>query len=664
MRVGYNTKPYEKNMEVYQSWSGGLNTVSAPDNMLDSELADMLNRDITERGSLRRRTGLTKIRQAGGGANGFISGYTQGYFRYVKSDGTYDEIFAVNGFLYKNTSGLPVTITNLSGNTFQNTRPVSAVQVGSILYIATGTKLCQYDGTTFKVVDAYLPTTMEMTDVGVNAISATPTAHVTDTIGSVPSIDYVYVADTANGNIPMQTGAINKTLTLAVYGTKISGESYEYATQIRKASNSDLTPTDPTTGFKTLGTGNTITVPKATVAGDFEIRVIMRKVGTSTLLADYRFQFTINKTQKVSKDAAGTNTIHNCNRMLIYGSRIFLYGDTVQQDLVYISQVGQYNYFPALLTLQFANPRREGITQILPYRNGLLVFSKTSTQYLTGTSPDDYTRRILHTDLGCISSHGAAVMKNHVAFLSTEGIMALKTVSFTDDKATVEKIDTKIANQVTQDPNAISWFEDNQYKIIFPSTDTRLRFYQDIGAWVKDYSIKFNFTRMAFFDGVVYGLYNGYLYKFDSTVYVDDDYTYQDYFETKAFNMSQPYHPKKLKELHILTAPEGQTLHGVVQVYADEVAVMGVDNQYASINDQGQVVWNVDFEENVTIDSGGTVFGSWVLGQSTFGAVNYALMKFRLTGKCLRSHVKFVGNSANPNHVIGFAYVFKTKRPS
>jgi hypothetical protein len=61
MRTGYNTKPYEKLMETFQRFDGGLNTMTAPDNMSDSELADMLNEDIGERGSLKRRHGMKKV---------------------------------------------------------------------------------------------------------------------------------------------------------------------------------------------------------------------------------------------------------------------------------------------------------------------------------------------------------------------------------------------------------------------------------------------------------------------------------------------------------------------------------------------------------------------------------------------------------------------------
>jgi hypothetical protein len=51
--------PYEKHMEGYNNFSGGLNTVTASDNMNDSEMLDLTNVDLGERGSLRRRTGMS-----------------------------------------------------------------------------------------------------------------------------------------------------------------------------------------------------------------------------------------------------------------------------------------------------------------------------------------------------------------------------------------------------------------------------------------------------------------------------------------------------------------------------------------------------------------------------------------------------------------------------
>jgi hypothetical protein len=269
---------------------------------------------------------------------------------------------------------------------------------------------------------------------------------------------------------------------------------------------------------------------------------------------------------------------------------------------------------------------------------------------------------MLHTDIGCISSKGAAVMKNHVAFLSMQGIYILKTSSTTDDKATVEKIDSKVANLVPLDTNAVSLFHDGQYQIIFPSLKMRLRYYQELGAWTRDYSDKFDFTNMWNIDGTIYAQRSEMVYLFDPSLYTDDHTIYTNSFESKAFSLSQPYHKKKLKEFHLLTAPKGQSMKSSVQIFSDENIVTGGEEGYASINAEGEVVWNVEFEPNLDIPSG-TAFGNWNLGASSFGAANYAKKDFRLTGKCLRTKMKLINDEPKENHVIGFAYVFKVKQP-
>jgi hypothetical protein len=577
------------------------------------------------------------------------SGTSQGYFRYYKSDGSYDEIVAISGQLYKNTVLLP--ITGLAS--FQATKQIEAVQYGGTIYFATGTKVVQYDGTTCKVVDAYLPTTQEMTVIGANALATDPEAHLQDTIGLVPAIDYVYPTK--------PSGVVNTAITVKIFYTKISGESYESSVQIQKAS---ATTDFPAPTVFASRTDFSLTIPKGVgTAGDYVIRVSMRKVGTSTILSAYDLDYKVNKVADTNSKKSTSSTIHSCTRATVYWNRLVLYGDPTNPALIYISQVNTPNYMPALLTIEFDNPRREGLTQILPYRNGLLAFTKTSTQLLTGSSPDDYVRRTLHTDLGCISPKGAAVMKNHVAFLSMQGIYVLKTSSTTDDKATVEKIDGKIANLVSLDSNAIALYQDGQYQITFPSSNLRLRYYQDIGAWTKDVSERINFTNMWAIDGTTYAQYSEMVYQFDGSRYTDDYTTYTNSFESKAFSLSQPYHRKKLKELHLLAAPKGESMLSSLQVFSDETIVAGEDNGYATVNDDGEAVWEVQIEPNLTATPSSTVFGAWKLGESPFGEVDYVKKEFHLTGKCLRTKVKLVNKEPKENHIIGFAYVFKAKKP-
>jgi hypothetical protein len=51
-------QPYRKQMDAFNNFSGGLNTVTSSDKLLDSELINLENIDLSERGSLKRRTGM------------------------------------------------------------------------------------------------------------------------------------------------------------------------------------------------------------------------------------------------------------------------------------------------------------------------------------------------------------------------------------------------------------------------------------------------------------------------------------------------------------------------------------------------------------------------------------------------------------------------------
>ena len=47
-----------KHMEAFKNFIGGMNTMSPESAMQDSEVAELVNMDISERGTLTRRTGM------------------------------------------------------------------------------------------------------------------------------------------------------------------------------------------------------------------------------------------------------------------------------------------------------------------------------------------------------------------------------------------------------------------------------------------------------------------------------------------------------------------------------------------------------------------------------------------------------------------------------
>lgn len=57
-RGNMNPQPWVKHIEVYNSFSGGLNTTSDFTKMKDTEVAELTNMDITPRGTLQRRAGM------------------------------------------------------------------------------------------------------------------------------------------------------------------------------------------------------------------------------------------------------------------------------------------------------------------------------------------------------------------------------------------------------------------------------------------------------------------------------------------------------------------------------------------------------------------------------------------------------------------------------
>lgn len=59
-RQQYKVAPYIKHLEVFNDFSGGLNTVTTNDKLRNNELPNITNLDLGDRGSLKRRDGMVK----------------------------------------------------------------------------------------------------------------------------------------------------------------------------------------------------------------------------------------------------------------------------------------------------------------------------------------------------------------------------------------------------------------------------------------------------------------------------------------------------------------------------------------------------------------------------------------------------------------------------
>ena len=170
-RQSYYTDPAKKELGICQDFSGGLNTTTAHDNMRDNELTKLVNMSFDERGALSRRTGISN-HTAAPIADASLA---QMYFRFYKTPSTYDELVAVDGKIYVNG------VQKATG--LQSTRMMGAVQWYQKAFIATGSGLYEWDGTTMNPVAPYAPQPLEALYIGTNAIAPNPDAFLSDGTG-------------------------------------------------------------------------------------------------------------------------------------------------------------------------------------------------------------------------------------------------------------------------------------------------------------------------------------------------------------------------------------------------------------------------------------------------------------------------------------------------
>lgn len=611
-RGNYYTDPASKHLEVFLSFPGGLNTMTAEDNLDDRELPGLVNRVLLPRGSSKRRGGMVKV------MNGTAAGLGQGYFRFYKADGTYDQIQAIGGNIYLN--GVE-TITGL-----QTGRDMEAVQFGDKLYIATGSGLYQYDGTTIAKVTAYKPQPLEALYVGTNGLADNPNDYLQDgTSSSVVSI----LGVTSN----KRYGVAGEKTLFTAYVNKPSDSTVEYKYERKKV-------VDPYDKWETSRDWNTTKehYMDFTNAGEYEIRISARRQGQTVVDSFWSVpKYVVKATNDPANEAIPATTIGQCNRIMLHWNRIILYGDPTQPDVIYISHLNNPAYFPMPNSLRFTNPKREGLMALVRFRDIVVAFTKSSIQALYGKGPNDFRRVTLNTSVGCIAPKTAKAFGNYIGFLSYEGVTVLKSLGYSEELANVKVVSENIQDEIDLVTDACGEVYDGQYHIVFPSKSKRMRYYYDRDIWAKDESTKFNFAELYAYDNELFGVSkaDGTVLRFDDMVFTDDGYVFQDYLETKFLTFNQPFNRKKIREMHLLTGVVETATTVSLDFYTDNTLVLTKDLIL-------QPTTGIQSQINGTVSD---------------------RHEIKVAGKGRAVKVVIRHSEANEFHLLGMAFVFKLKKP-
>jgi hypothetical protein len=260
--------------------------------------------------------------------------------------------------------------------------------------------------------------------------------------------------------------------------------------------------------------------------------------------------------------------IWSCNKVIEHFGKLMVWGSTQMSSSVFYSFPDRPTYFPSKFYLDFKNDDNDPVEAVTPYMNILVVQTEETTWGVRGNSglidsPSPYISFSINPTVGTIAYKSVRPVRNHLFFLSKQGVIALKSLYAADEQYNIEFVDRNIRNIVPQDTQAVGIQYDNQYWLNFPQERITLRWYIDKKAWVQD-----KYQSWNQFNGVLkYQIKDGKLefitkpsrflstenlgfYKIgvDDALPTDLGRPILAKFETSFLNQNYPFHPKNYKE--------------------------------------------------------------------------------------------------------------------
>jgi hypothetical protein len=552
------------------------------------------------------------------------TGDTQGMFRYYTDTG-YQDIVAINGKLYVIVDNLTYKKLPITGlRNFQTTKTIEAVQYRDKLYIATGSGIVIYDGTSAYMMTAYVPNGLEALYIGTNGYAVDPSNYLQNTVGVGVAVLGVTVDN--------RYGVTNQNITFTAYTQAPVGTSLEFLFETKK-----IVDTTYTTA-QNWSTSNVL-VKSFPSADDYMIQVSVRVAATTLTLNQYVVpKYTVSATaNQKQEDDIDYDNLSSCNRIFVHYDRLFIYGDDKHLDYLYISHLNNFTYFPRTNTIKVTDPLRGKLQSVVRYKNFLLCFTNGSIQMLEGISPTDYTITPVHTTLGTVHGHSVQILKNYVAFVGNDnGVYVLRSFNYaSDDKLNVERLDDDIRDNITSlidtSSKVLSTMTNNQYFLYIENDNQNYvyRYYYEYGVWVRD-KIDLSFKTLNTLDNnvVACDTNNGVVYKLTSNVFKDGkDKLYTMNVQSKSYNFNMPHHKKKLKQYQLITNLSSVSSI-VTTVYADNNLLITKPLNY----DPNQ---NADAQKLNVMASG----------------------RFR----CIKTEISI--KVKEPIQLIGFGFVFKQNTP-
>lgn len=608
---------------------------------------------------------------------------------------------------------------------YAKTYKIDGVAHGGSFYLATGYKLMKIqneDGViTAKQIAPLIPTTKEYNNIGGNTLSENPDIAIKSSLGVSFQILGLIITSELNGK-QLQGAIVNNPI--KVKGIMMRPDEsypvyYRYKYQREDQSNQDLwtNKSSNQNGWESL-TLNANTEPtwdlvlSQSGAYNISLEVIPaadmdttnwepKNIHNMVVYVDSSVM--VYNTPTFKTDI--TFSVHTCRRLIIHYNQLVAYKDTLDGNVLYISDINRFDYFPTGITQIMDTPTKDVVTSINYYQNVLVVFTENNIFMWKGQNPSNFDFKNINRTIGCKYGWTARAVGNYLYFMSVEGLFKLKSLYNTEDRLNVEQVDQPINPLFRKDCSYIAYtFKGNYYLVeIAPfkydvsgnkTSDVGKIFIYDtfLEAWTSYAGDYLNFNNVLVLGNHVYATdrnTNSFLvypslkigdqeyksYTDGRTYYLNSDNTvleqidegreYKVVLEEVYNSFGKPYHTKKFKELMLkaVDSKEGKTTLGVT-ILVDGQTVFEPNKYEVKVDELTGTVYVVSVEEGVTLPSVSSLGESFVLNESLLGDYDVSLHRVRFSGK--GKAIKYIIEQTDDKYfgLLGHSTVYKEKKPS
>lgn len=511
---------------------------------------------------------------------------------------------------------------------------------------------------------AYKPIPVEVRNIGFQVLDDNPLTYVDSSGGAVVSVQGIYLTDVTQ-TIPLLEIPGATKFRLFVIETGItSTDGSELEIKFFDFADDAEVPTEiPITTTFIEDNGGVLVYEIAfdnfdnTIA-QYKIQVL--GVGATYDFINYLDVYPLGKSAIDEEGAVSGLDLTGHHIIQINSRMIYFKGNEV-----WFSEINKFDYIPSYNFIILPLDADDSIVAIKFFRKSYIVFTEKRLYNAIPLGNGQVKIELVTDFVGCLAPQSVRSVNNSLIFLGTDGLYSLKSDTFREDLQNLAKIDTKIMGAYNLTKESYAVLQNEQY--VLYDTGTSLRGYYNISLGknripytTDDYASDLPRVSTHRNSAYAYKFKDGKvdLFLFD-TLYDDFGESYETRLKSVEANFGTPTHKKKFKDTFIKLRHGTQPSDLFIKVGIDGGVFVDTRKANVSINESGEVVYDLVDTSNLTIE-GLTRLDEALLDEALLGdTLIQKVHRVSIGGKGKNIGIDISQNNKEGFSLLSFGVVFK-----